>query len=324
MISEDEKIEDEAGRYKQKNIDELVQSLYVTASKMEPDRVIQCHAESESSETATAEITLRVIQKPFFVNDVEKRKEFSAGFTAKLPCAVKGIPPPQVTWYRSAVPIIPFPGHLSASADGTLTIDKIQLSDAGMYYCMAHIRDRNEVAYKNVSVIVNAAPIVQFNDTNVSATSESNTSFTCLVTGHPKPQITWIKGDQKVPLDGQKFALSSDRQKLSITELEKTDEGEYTCYAVNRFGEHNSTLFLQVTDAPQGIGVGVIAGIVLLIFLVALLAMDLTCYRTRRRGFLMFIATKLLGKPESRVKLAENDVKSKDKSHVVNISGINA
>ncbi|KAM3921162.1 neural cell adhesion molecule 1-like [Leptodactylus fuscus] len=326
MISEDEEIEDEEGRYKQKDIDESVKSLYVTASKFEPDRVIRCHAESESGETVTAEIKLRIIQKPTFVKDVSTSKEFDASTTAKLPCDVEGIPRPQVTWYRNDMAILPFPGHLSASTNGVLTIENIQLSDAGMYYCMAYIRDRNEVAYKNVSVTVNAAPVVHFNETNPNITSKSNASFTCFVTGHPEPQITWKKGDEKVPLDGQKYVLSSDGLELSITELEKSDEGEYTCHAVNSYGEHNTTLVLQVMETPQGIGAGVIAGILLMVFLLTLLAVDLTCYKTKRRGFLMFIATNVLGQSNPRVKLEETDVKKEtaDKSHVVNISGIDA
>ncbi|XP_066462479.1 neural cell adhesion molecule 1-like [Eleutherodactylus coqui] len=325
MISEDEEVEDEEGRYKQKHIDENVRSLYVTASKIEADRMIQCHAESESGETSTAELKLRIVQRPTFRKDVEKRKEFTADSTARLPCEVEGIPRPQVTWYRYGAAINSLPGRLSVNVNGTLTIERIQLTDAGVYSCKAFIKDRKEEAYKNVSVIVNAAPIVHFNNTNPKSNANSNTSLTCSVTGHPEPLVTWKKGQQDVPLDGQKFTLSSDGRRLSVTELEKSDEGEYTCHAINRLGEHNTTLYLQVIDAPRGIGIWVIVGIVLLILLVTLLAVDLTCYRTRRQGFLMYIATKVLGQPSSRVKLQDTHKKeTADKSHVVNISGIDA
>ncbi|KAG9467278.1 hypothetical protein GDO78_015254 [Eleutherodactylus coqui] len=257
MISEDEEVEDEEGRYKQKHIDENVRSLYVTASKIEADRVIQCHAESESGETSTAELKLRIVQRPTFRKDVEKRKEFTADSTARLPCEVQGIPRPQVTWYRYGAAISSLPGAVD-------------------------------------SVI-------------------------------SRPLGCVVRGQQDVPLDGQKFTLSSDGRRLSVTELEKSDEGEYTCHAINRLGEHNTTLYLQVIDAPRGIGIWVIVGIVLLILLVTLLAVDLTCYRTRRRGFLMYIATKVLGQPSSRVKLQDTHKKeTADKSHVVNISGIDA
>ncbi|KAM5132033.1 neural cell adhesion molecule 1-like [Mantella aurantiaca] len=325
LVGDDEEIDDEEGRYKKDSLDETTQALQVTAMKYEPDRVIKCQAESESGEMTQSEIKIRIIQKPTFVKDVALNKVFVADSVAKLPCAVQGIPAPQVTWFRNemAVPILP--GRLSASRDGTLTVDKIQLADAGMYYCQAYIRDRNEIEYKNVSVVVNAAPVVSFPESFPNITTKSNASFTCVVTGNPKPEVTWKKGEEVVSHDGQKYILSSNGLQLSITDLVKGDEGEYTCFASNSIGQHNTTLILQVIEPSRGIGAGVLTGILLFIILVTLLAVDLTCYRTRRRGFLMFMATSVLGRQASRVKL-EDDIKkgTSDKSHVVNISGIDA
>ncbi|XP_063798242.1 neural cell adhesion molecule 1-like [Pseudophryne corroboree] len=324
LTSDDEVISNEESLYEIKEIDEVTNGLTVTASKVELEPIIKCQAETSSGETSTAELKLRVIKKPQFVKDKETRKEFTADSVAQLPCAVEGIPPPQVTWFRHEIAITNLPGHLSATKDGTLTISKIQLSDAGMYFCQAYIRDRNEIAYKNVSVTVNAAPVVRFQNPLVNLTSKSNASFICFVTGHPEPQITWKKGEEPVTLDGQKYVLSSNSLELSITDLETSDEGEYTCHASNRLGEHNTTLVLQVINPPQGVGAGLIAGIVLLIFLVTLLAVDLNCYRTRRRGFLMYFITKVLGRSSPRAKLEETDIKKVTSSHVVNISGIDA
>lgn len=322
---DDEEIEDELGRYKKELIDETTLTLQVTASKVEPDRIIKCQAETESGETTNTEIKIRIIQKPTFVKDVSVTKVFNADSDAKLPCAVEGIPTPQVTWFRNDMPVPLLPGHLSATRDGTLTISKIQLSDAGMYYCQAYIRERNEIEHKNVTVTVNAAPMVTFEEPFPKITSKSNASFTCSVTGHPKPKIVWKKGEEVVSDDGQKYILSSNGLQLSITDLAKDDEGNYTCYASNSLGQQSTTLTLEVIDAPRGVGAGVVAGIILLIILGTLLAVDLTCYRTRRRGFLMFLSTSILGRPAPRVKL-EDDLKkgTSDKSHVVNISGIDA
>ncbi|XP_072282376.1 neural cell adhesion molecule 2-like [Pyxicephalus adspersus] len=327
LTEDGEEIEDEEGRYKQDSLDETTQTLHVTASKVEPDRVIKCQAESESGEIISSEIKLRIIQKPSFVHDLDVEKVFDSNSVVQIPCAAEGIPPPQITWFRNEMAIPIAPGRVSATRDGTLTIEKIQLSDAGIYYCQAYIhdRDRIEIAYKNVTVIVNAAPIASFQESSPNITSKSNASFTCFVIGHPQPQITWKKGDKVVSHDGQKYILSSDGLQLSITDLAKADEGEYTCYASNSLGEDNTTLFLQVIEPPHGIGAAVLAGIIILIVLLILLAVDLTCYRTRRSGFLMYMATKVLGRPEPRVKL-EDDIKKEttEKSHVVKISGIDA
>lgn len=60
---DDEEIEDESRRYKKETIDETTMTLQVIASKVEPDRIIKCQAESESGETTNTEIKIRIIRK---------------------------------------------------------------------------------------------------------------------------------------------------------------------------------------------------------------------------------------------------------------------
>ncbi|KAM9299528.1 neural cell adhesion molecule 1-like [Gastrophryne carolinensis] len=300
-----EEMEDENGWFKKDTIDENTQKLTVKALSIKPDRVIRCGAEtSDSGETAHVDFRLRILQKVTFVK-TETVKEFNAGVSAQLKCLVRGRPTPEVIWFRDNTPVPLSPGHLSATKEGTLTIDNIQLADAGAYRCQASIWDRNETANQIFTVTVNAAPVVRFEESFPNITAKSNASFTCFAVGHPKPEIVWKKGDETVDHDGQKYILSSDGLQLSITDLAKEDEGEYTCYASNRLGEHNTTLILQVLD-HQGLGVGLLVGIILLVLLMILLAVDLTCYRTRRRGFLMSICTSVLGRPSSR--LEDNDI----------------
>ncbi|KAM4651041.1 neural cell adhesion molecule 1-like [Discoglossus pictus] len=325
FTSEDEEIEDEEGPYKIQKIDEGLSDLSVMASQIEPDRVIKCSGEFESGEKAEAEITLRIIDKPQFVGDVELEKTFMAGSPVSLPCATKGTPTPAVHWIHNGENVSVSQGHLSMNKDGSLQIDNIQLSDAGLYICHAYIEERGEEAYKNVTITVNAPPTIQFQNSSSEVILGSDSSIICSVTGHPQPQVTWRRGSEPVTHDGQKYILSKNGQQLSILQLEKSDEGEYTCFAENLFENSSRTMLLQVIE-PQGLGKGVIAGIVLFFLLVTLLAIDLTCYRTKRRGVLMCIATNLLGKQTPGVKIQEDDIKktSTDKSHVVNISGIEA
>ncbi|XP_053307621.1 neural cell adhesion molecule 1-like [Spea bombifrons] len=327
LTSDDEEIEDEPGRYQLKTLDETTMGLSVIKLGMESDQIIKCQATFESDETIEKEIMLTVIKKPKIVGNFETVKEFTAGTTAELRCSADGIPAPKVSWLRDGQALPSSQVGLSIRLDGTLEIKNIQLSDAGTYTCKASIEKRDEVDTKNVSVIVNAAPVVRFETDNTNATIKSNTSLTCLVTGNPKPTVTWHRGSELLQHDGEKYILSSNGRELSILDLEKSDEGEYTCNATNSFGENGATLVLEVLNPePQQLGVGVIAGILLVLLLAVLLAVDLTCYRTKRRGFLMYISTSLLKKSIPRVKLEETESKkgSADKSQVVNISGIDA
>ncbi|XP_053546150.1 neural cell adhesion molecule 1 [Bombina bombina] len=324
--SDDEDIEDEEGRYKVNKIDESILGLSVIASQWEPDRVIKCLGEYESGETVQAQIMLKIIEKPQFVGKLEREQTVMAGSSVQLPCSAKGIPAPAISWIHNGVTVPSSQGHLFVTPEGTLTLDKITLSDAGVYSCRASIESRNEEEYKNVTITVNAAPVIPDQESRINATVKSAVSLSCSVTGHPRPAISWKRGEEAISHDEQKYILSDDGQKLLINQLDKSDEGEYTCNANNLFGDSSFTLFVQVEDAAQSLGKGVVVGIVLLILLLVLLLVDLTCYRTKRRGFLMCIATNLLGKQTPGVKLEDEDIKktSVDKSQVVNISGIEA
>ncbi|KAM8927575.1 neural cell adhesion molecule 1-like [Pelodytes ibericus] len=324
--SDDEDLEYDNGRYKLIEVDETMIGLNVTIPKIEDDHVIKCKAEFESEENIEAEITLTVIQRPKILGDSEKSKEFTAGSVAKFPCVVEGIPPPKISWTYNGRALSSSQDRVSIGLEGTLQIDSIQLSDAGQYSCKASIEKRGEMNERAVSVIVNAAPVIRLPIVHPNGTSKSNASLACSVTGNPQPKITWKRGMEPILDDGQKYILSSNGQELSILDLDMSDEGEYNCHAANNLGEESATLFLQVIDEPKRLGAGVIAGILLILLLAVLLAVDMTCYRTRQRGFLMYISTNLLGKTIPRVKLEENDVKkaSADKSQVINISGIDA
>ncbi|XP_041427690.1 neural cell adhesion molecule 1-like [Xenopus laevis] len=306
-----------------KEIDESTISIGLTADSLEP-RVIKCHMEYESGETEETKLTLSIIEKSQFVGDLEKQKTFSSGTSVQLPCQAKGIPLPKISWIRNGETVPSSQGHISVSTDGTLNINNIQLADSGVYSCRAWIEERKEEAFRNVSVIVNAPPTAWFQNSDLNVNLKSDANLTCRVTGHPLPKVTWTRGSGPVTHDGQKYVLSATGQELSVLQLDVSDEGEYICSAQNKFGQVSATLTLQVIEA-QTLSKGVLIGIVLLIILVLLLVIDLTCYRTKRRGFLMFLTSKVLRNQIPQVKLEENEKKaSAEKSHVVKISGVEA
>uniref|UniRef100_A0A8C5QN17 Ig-like domain-containing protein n=1 Tax=Leptobrachium leishanense TaxID=445787 RepID=A0A8C5QN17_9ANUR len=190
-MNDDGEVESDPGRYELKKVDETLIGLNITLSSIEPDQVITCKAETDSGEESEEKIRLSIIQKPKIISDFGKKQEFNAGASVKLPCLTEGIPKPKISWMHNGESLSQDPGRVSVGGDGSLQIGKIQLSDAGPYSCRASIDNRNERDQKTMTVIVNAAPVIHLQNDRLNASSKSNTSLTCSVTGNPAPQVNW-------------------------------------------------------------------------------------------------------------------------------------
>ena len=69
--------------------------------------------------------------------------------------------------------------------------------------------------------------------------------LTCEATGRPEPNITWTK--EKPGNQGNTGVVQEGRV-LTITNINRTDAGSYTCAAYNGFGKpKNQTVYVNVT-----------------------------------------------------------------------------
>ena len=73
----------------------------------------------------------------------------------------------------------------------------------------------------------------------------SNLQLTCEASGRPKPNITWTKGK---PGNQGNTGVVQEGQVLTVTKINSTDAGEYTCTAYNGFGKpENQIVYVNVT-----------------------------------------------------------------------------
>ena len=67
--------------------------------------------------------------------------------------------------------------------------------------------------------------------------------------GNPSPKQKWFFGlNPPKPLDLSNGRYSQDGWNLKITNLQKRDEGAYTCVAYNDFKSRNKTMFLKAVS----------------------------------------------------------------------------
>ena len=73
---------------------------------------------------------------------------------------------------------------------------------------------------------------------NQSVPLNSQFSMTCIVSGDPTPIVNWTK-------NGTHLVNTSNT--VTISHVSFDDEGQYGCYAQNRAGKVNKTIWLDVT-----------------------------------------------------------------------------
>ena len=64
-------------------------------------------------------------------------------------------------------------------------------------------------------------------------------TFSSDANGIPEPTFSWTKDGSAVTAN-DRISLSADNKQLSITNVNRTDSGEYRCVATNSVGKVNS------------------------------------------------------------------------------------
>ena len=66
-------------------------------------------------------------------------------------------------------------------------------------------------------------------------------TLSCNATGNPGPTISWTKDESRMSSNSARISLSDDNKQLTITNVNRTDSGEYRCVASNSLGNDTSS-----------------------------------------------------------------------------------
>ena len=115
----------------------------------------------------------------------------------------------------------------------------------------------------------------------------------CIISGNPKPKISWYKDGILLKISSSKMRLSN--QLLVIMSFDYRDEGVYACQASNRLGTVRTTAHLTVRPRDMSTGSTskmasdvfisiIIAVVVVVILLTSLAWVTLICFCRKRRN----------------------------------------
>ncbi|KAL6115980.1 ncam1 [Pungitius sinensis] len=197
-------------------------------------------------------VKVKIYQKVTFTN-APSPQEFNEGDNAILVCDVISSPPPTVFWkYKGARIQMQKDVRFKVLGNNHLQIRGIKKTDEGSYICEGRLMARGEVDLRVIKVVVNVLPTIRVWQSEVNATADVGqpAMLTCAVDGYPEPMVTWTRNEVVLEA-GEKYSFNEDGSEMTLLDVTKLDEGEYTCIAKNKAGESEKELSLRVFVKPK-------------------------------------------------------------------------
>ncbi|XP_068511040.1 protein sidekick-2 isoform X3 [Anas acuta] len=221
----------------------------------------ECEAVLRSSSVpAVAEgAYLSVLEPPQFIKEPERHITAEMEKVVAIPCQAKGVPPPEMAWYKDASLLRPeqLP-RFQLLADGSLQISGLLPDDTGMFQCFAR-NAAGEVQTTTYLAVTSIAPNITRGPQDSTVIDGMSVILNCETSGAPRPAITWQKGE-RILASGSvqlpRFTLLESGS-LLVSPAHLADAGTYTCLATNSRGVDEASADLvvwartRITDPPQ-------------------------------------------------------------------------
>ncbi|KAM4525657.1 protein sidekick-2 isoform 4-T4 [Odontesthes bonariensis] len=221
----------------------------------------ECEAilRSSSVPSVSAGAFLHVLEPPQFIKEPEKHITAEMEKVVDIPCQARGVPQPDIVWYKDALPIDPVKTpRYRVLVGGSLQVNGLLPDDTGMFQCFAR-NLAGEVQTNTYLAVTSIAPNITAGPSDSTVIDGMSVILHCETSGAPRPAITWQKGE-RVLASGSvqlpRFTLLESGS-LLISPSHISDAGTYTCMASNSRGidEASADLIVwartRITTPPQ-------------------------------------------------------------------------
>ncbi|XP_013864935.1 contactin-3 [Austrofundulus limnaeus] len=163
-------------------------------------------------------------------------------------CKASGKPKPSYSWLKNGE-------HLMAEErvqieNGALSITALNLSDSGMYQCVAENKHGSVYSSAQLMVLASAPSFSRSPlKTLVKARSGSEVTLECKPQASPPAISLWKKGNEILQRTERINVFSNGT--LKISNVTKRDAASYTCMAKNQFGTASTTGRLLITEPTR-------------------------------------------------------------------------
>lgn len=217
---------------------------------------------SEGKETSSANVTVESAAISPKITEMLSDVEVHELETTVMKITATGVPTPEVQWFKDGTPLQIDSERIfvqeTETSEHILTINQVQLEDAGVYSCKASNKVGSEESKAKLDVIeVLQAPKFTKELPEIMVKEVETAELAVTVTGKPTPNVCWTKDGIPINIDNVHFATKQDESghhTLVIKQARLEDAGIYSCKASNKVGEAEiKTLFAveQENEVPQ-------------------------------------------------------------------------
>ncbi|KAJ8283490.1 hypothetical protein COCON_G00023400 [Conger conger] len=199
------------------------------------------------------------LHSPQFMKEPERHITAEMEKVVDIPCQARGVPLPEMVWYKDGVPISPVKTpRYRVLAGGSLQVNGLLPDDTGMFQCFAR-NLAGEVQTNTYLAVTSIAPNITAGPSDSTVIDGMSVILHCETSGAPRPAITWQKGE-RILASGSvqlpRFTLLESGS-LLISPSHISDAGTYTCMASNSRGIDEAAADLvvwartRITSPPQ-------------------------------------------------------------------------
>lgn len=179
-----------------------------------------------------------------------------AGSKVELLCPLLSSGNPKVHWVlpdgsKLISPSSSLGGRLLASTSGLL-LHKVQLSDAGIYYCIARAGKDVDVLPLRLAVEESSVPPSgEQVGPLVTGIVREPVTLSCEASGSPAPHMSWVLPDGNIVRRGLAVSgglIIKSNGSISLLNPSQRDSGHYRCIAVNQYGSDSLSVQLEINS----------------------------------------------------------------------------
>uniref|UniRef100_A0A1B6DCG8 Ig-like domain-containing protein n=1 Tax=Clastoptera arizonana TaxID=38151 RepID=A0A1B6DCG8_9HEMI len=155
------------------------------------------------------------------------------GGNVTLECKASGNPMPNVHWTRKDKPEL-----FHQKIEGfSITLEKVDHNHSGVYRCTANNGVGSPVSL-DLKLNVLYAPEIEESPTWVHTAEGVTVQMRCVIKGEPQPGVTWYRDGTLLAASRKRYKMASEgnMHKLTISNVQVNDFGNFSCVAENSLG----------------------------------------------------------------------------------------